>query len=273
MADAPVIRVEKDGLIGRIILCNARKRNSMGLTFQQDLRAAVADIESDPIIRVAILSAEGQSFCAGLDLMSLAMAEPALMSFPSPTADRPKIMKLIRDFQASITVVEKCAKPIIAAVQGHCIGGGLDLIAACDVRLCSEDAVFSLREARVAILADLGSLQRLPRIIGDGHTRQLAFTAEDIASERALRIGLVNDVYPDHESLLEAAQKMAEAIASNAPLMVQAAKEVLNFNRGRTVEESLEYVAARNHALMPSADLMEAIAAFAERRPPNFKGQ
>lgn len=273
MSDNKVVRVEIDGQIAKIILCNPKKLNSMGVTFQSDLIAAVTEVDQNSDVRAAVLFAEGKSFCAGLDLMSMAMVEPALMNVPSPAADKGKILKLIRDFQYSMTVIEKCKKPVIAAVHGHCIGGGLDLISACDVRIASKDAVFSLREAKVAIMADLGSLQRLPRIIGEGHTRQLAYTAEDIGAERALRINLVNDVYEDRGEVIAKALEMAKTIAENAPLCVQTSKEVMNWNRGRTIEDSLEYVAVRNQVLLPSEDLMEAVQSFMEKRKGNYKGR
>ncbi len=269
----PVIRVEKKGAIAHAILCNPKKLNAMGAGFQEDLSAAFEQIDLDDDIRVVVLSGEGRSFCAGLDLAAFATSEPVMMMIPPPTYTKPIVLQVIRRFQAAINSVEKCRKPVIAAIQGHCIGGGLDLAAACDIRLASADAVFSLRETRVAIMADLGSLQRLPHIIGEGHTRQLAYTAEDIDAERALKINLVNEVLENPDALLQRAMEMAETIAKNAPLSVQASKEVLNWGRGRNIDETLEYVAARNAALLPSEDLVEALSSFMERRDPNFKGR
>jgi enoyl-CoA hydratase len=154
-----------------------------------------------------------------------------------------------------------------------CIGGALDLVAACDIRLASKDATFSLREAKLGIIADVGSLNRIPAIIGQGNTREMAFTGKDIDAERALRIGLVNEIYPDRESCLAAARAMAEEIAATAPLAVQGAKEVLNYCKGKSVREGLEYVAARSALVLKSADLMEAVAAFMQKRKPDFKGR
>jgi enoyl-CoA hydratase len=159
---------------------------------------------------------------------------------------------------------------VIAAVTGWCIGGGVDLIAACDVRIATRDARFSVREVKVAMVADLGSLQRLPRIIGEGHTRELALTGKNIDADRALRIGLVNDVYEDEPRLLEAARAMAKEIAENPSVVVQGVKQVMNASAGKTVEEGLKYVALWNAAFLQSQDLGEALAAFAERRPPKF---
>ncbi len=269
---APVIRVDKIGKIAHVVLCNPEKRNSMGVRFQQDLRDAMKIVDEDDEIRAAVMRAEGKSFCAGLDLMAIAMVDPSLNAIPSPAGNKPKIHRIIRDFQESITTVETCRKPVIAAIHGHCIGGGLDLVAACDIRLAASDVVFSLREARVAIMADLGSLQRLPYIIGEGHTRQLAYTAEDFGLERAERIGLVNDGFDSHEALWAAADEMAERIALNAPLAVQTGKDVLNWGRGRSLSASLDYVAARNASIFPSEDLMEAIQSFMQKKEPDFKG-
>jgi enoyl-CoA hydratase len=176
-------------------------------------------------------------------------------------------------FQAAITAVAACPKPVIAAVHGYCIGGGVDLIAACDIRLASADAIFSVREAKVAIVADLGSLQRLPAIIGAGHLRELAFTGKDIDAERAQRIGLVNDVASDADEVLKAARELAREIAANSPIAVQGTKAVLAANEGRTVAEGLDYVATWNSAMLVSDDLVEAMTAFMERRPPTFTGR
>src|SRR5262249_44339692 len=160
-------------------------------------------------------------------------------------------------------------KPVIAAVGGWCIGGGLDLIAACDIRLCSQDARFSLREVKVAIVADLGSLQRLPRIIGEGNTRELALTGKDIDANRALRINLVNEAQHTQEALLEADRPPPRETAHNPPLVVQGIKRVMNYCAGKSVAEGLEYVAVWNSAFLQSEDLGEAMRAFAERRPPS----
>jgi enoyl-CoA hydratase len=159
-------------------------------------------------------------------------------------------------------------------VHGYCIGGGVDLIAACDIRLASDDAIFSVREAKIAIVADLGSLQRLPKLIGAGHVAELAFTGKDIDSERAKSIGLVNDVVPGGaDGVGKAARELAVEIAANSPLAVQGTKAVLAANDGRTVEEGLEYVAWWNSLYLRSDDLTEAMTAFFEKRAPRFTGR
>src|SRR5438132_1447337 len=179
----------------------------------------------------------------------------------------------VRLMQASITSVADCPKPVISAVHGYCIGGGIDLITACDIRLAAADAVFSVRETRIAIVADVGTLQRLPRIIPSGHVAELAFTGKDIGAERARQIGLVNDVLPDADAVIKAARELAAEIAANSPLTVQGVKAVLRASADRTVEEGLDYVAAWNMAYLQSDDLKEAVAAFLEKRPAVFRGE
>jgi enoyl-CoA hydratase len=175
--------------------------------------------------------------------------------------------------QDAITAVARCTKPVIAAVHGYCIGGGVDLVAACDIRLASADAVFSVREAKMAIVADLGSLQRLPAIIGAGHLAELAYTGKDISAERAKEIGLVNDLAADSDGVLKAARSLAAEIAANSPIAVQGTKAVLAANEGRTVAEGLDYVATWNAGMLASDDLTEAVTAFMEKRPPRFTGR
>jgi enoyl-CoA hydratase len=147
------------------------------------------------------------------------------------------------------------------------------LITACDIRLASREATFSLRETKIAIVADLGSLQRLPRIVGQGHAREMAFTGKDITAERARTIGLVNDVYDDKEALFAGATRLAKEIAANPPLAVRGAKAMLDYGEGKTVADGLEYVAVWNSAFLASEDLGEAMASFMEKRPPAFKGK
>jgi enoyl-CoA hydratase len=158
-------------------------------------------------------------------------------------------------------------------VQGACIGGGVDLITACDIRLCSADATFSVRETRIAMVADVGTLQRLPRIVGRGHAADLALTGRDIGADRAREIGLVNDVLSDADALHAAATETAALIAANSPLAVQGTKHVLRACEDRTVDEGLDYVAVWNAAFLVSDDLTEAMTAFFEKRPPTFTGR
>jgi enoyl-CoA hydratase len=175
--------------------------------------------------------------------------------------------------QASVTAVADCPLPVIAAVHGYCIGGGVDLIAACDIRLASADARFSVREAKVAIVADIGSLQRLPHIIGKGHVAELAYTGKDITAERAEAIGLVNGVSSDAAAVLVAAREMADEIAANSPMAVQGTKAVLAASEDRSVADGLDYVATWNAGHLASDDLREAMVAFMEKRPADFTGR
>lgn len=230
------------------------------------------DIQDDEDIRVAILAGEGKDFCAGIDLVSMVPEIPALESGDMSASAKKELFRALFPLQESISCLEKCSKPVICAFHGYCIGGGLDLGSACDIRLASEDAKISLREAAVAFIADVGSLQRVPHIVGQGIARELAFTAKFIDAKRAKEINLVNEIFPDKESLLKGAHKMALEIAMNSPLAVQGAKDVLNYCRGKSIADGLEYVAARSAMILPSDDMAETMKAFMEKRSPKFTG-
>ncbi|MFY9553345.1 MAG: crotonase/enoyl-CoA hydratase family protein, partial [Blastocatellia bacterium] len=224
--------------------------------------------------RVIVVRGDGDHFSYGIDLAAMMVdMGQHFGGRENLAAERTRLLDLVGDMQRAFDNVAACRKPVIAAINGWCVGGGLDLIAACDIRLCSADARFSLREVKVAIVADLGSLQRLPRIVGEGATRELAFTGKDIAATRALQIGLVSEVYETRDALLEAARKIARGIADNPPLVVQGIKRVLNYCADKSVADGLGYVAVWNSAFLQSADLAEAMTAFRERRPPQFKGK
>jgi enoyl-CoA hydratase len=272
MAELVSMRVERAVHVAVVTLLGPGKGNALGPDFWRELPLVFGELDADDDVRAIVLTGSGEHFSYGLDLPAMAPLWASLLADRALARPRTEFLGEVRRLQAAIGSVAACRKPVIAAISGWCIGGGLDLVAAADIRLASADAKFSIREVKVAIVADLGSLQRLAGIIGDGHLRELAFTGADIDATRAERIGLVNDVYPDRDAVLTAARDLADRIAANPPLVVQGAKDVLDVNRGQQVAAGLRYVAAWNAAFLPSDDLTEAVAAFAERREPKFTG-
>ncbi len=273
-----VVTVERTGHVAWVWLDRPDARNALGRSFFEELPRAFAQLSGDPEVRAVVVAARGPHFSVGLDLKEMGQlltgspTTAAGSARPSPAARAFAARQSIAVLQQAITAVADCPKPVVAAVHGFCIGGGVDLITACDIRLASADATFSVRETKVAIVADLGTLQRLPRIVGPGHAAELAFTGRDITAERAAAIGLVSSVLPDRDRLLEAASALAEEIAANPPLAVLGTKQVLRASAERSVAEGLDYVATWNAGMLQSADLAEAVAAFLEKRPPHFTG-
>ncbi|MEK6325429.1 MAG: crotonase/enoyl-CoA hydratase family protein [Acidobacteriota bacterium] len=268
------LKIEKNEGVAEIVLIGPGKGNAMGPDFWREMPEAFAELDRDEEGRAIIIRGEGDNFSYGLDLAAM-MGDMGrhFGGGENLAAERTRLLDLVVEMQKAFDSVAACRKPVIAAVSGWCVGGGVDLIAACDIRLCSADARFSLREVKVAIVADLGSLQRLPRIIGEGHTRELAFTGKDITAARAFQIGLVSDVYETRDEMLGAARTLAHEIAANPPLVVQGIKRVMNYCADKSVADGLGYVAVWNSAFLQSADLAEAMAAFRERRAPQFKGK
>jgi enoyl-CoA hydratase len=277
MTASDVFSVERDAdsHVATLWLDSPERRNAMGPDFWADLPRLMEELSGDDDVRAVVIAAKGPHFTVGLDLKTMGgtVAGGGSGSSQSSQAARASnLYKEVKRLQGSISAVADCPKPVIAAVHGYCIGGGVDLITAADIRLCSADAKFSVRETKIAIVADIGTLQRLPRVIAKGHVAELAYTGKDITAERAREIGLVNDVLPDFDGLIKAAQTMAAEIAANSPLVVQGTKQVLKACEDRTVEEGLDYVAVWNSAFLQSNDLVEALGAFMEKRPPNFTG-
>ena len=270
-----VLEIETDGPIATLWLNRPDKRNALGRDFWTDLPNAAEALSLDPALRVVVLAARGPHFSVGLDLKEMggSLGSTGSTKPTSRSASNYASYQQIRKMQDAITSLELLAIPVIAAIHGYCIGGGVDLVCACDIRLASADTIFSVREAKVAIVADMGTLQRLPKIIGQGHVNELALTAKDIPAKRAAKIGLVNHVAGDNfEDVLEAAYEMAHEIAANSPIAVQGTKAVLRANDGATLNEGLNFVAHWNAAYIQSNDLVEAMTAFVERRPADFKG-
>ena len=264
------VEVSDDGQIAEVVLIGPGKGNAMGPDFWRELPDVITALDEDPILRTILIRGDGTSFCYGLDLMAMG---PLFGDATGGAVDRTRFLETISRMQHAIDVVDETRKPVIAAIQGWCIGGGVDLVAACDIRVASADAKISVREVKVAIVADMGSLQRLPAIIGDAATRRLALTGEDIDAARARELGLVSDVYADQATLLTEARALARAIADNPPLVVQGVKRVMNASRDMSRKDGLAHVALWNAAFIATEDLGEAIAAFAEKRPPTFTGR
>jgi Delta3,5-Delta2,4-dienoyl-CoA isomerase len=269
------IRVDRNGPIVEVVLDRPEKLNAMTRAFFFEIKRAFEEIDADDGVRAAIVWAEGRHFTAGLDLkeaMGGVLGGANGGGGKSAAARNLGLYHEIRRLQDCFTAIERCRKPVIAAIHSKCIGGGLDLITACDLRLCSKDASFSIYETKIAIVADVGTLQRITPIVGKGVAREMAYTGKFLPSDRALASGLVNDVLEDKQTLLVAAREMAHEIASNSPMTVQGAKVVLNYSEQHSVEEGLEYVAQWNSSFLMTNDLGEAMQAFVEKRRPEFKG-
>jgi enoyl-CoA hydratase len=262
------VEIEVSDNIATLALARVESLNALNLEFTREIAGAVREVRAMDEVRVIIVKSDAREFCAGLDLkafttMGLDGSAKSNLEFPVKLAD----------LFDSCNVLDECPKPVIAAVHGMCVGGGLDIISACDIRLCTDDARFSLREAAIGLVADMGVLQRLPHIIGQGYTREMAYTARFFTAGDAARMGLVNAVYATRETMLEEARKLAASIVDNAPLAVQATKEVLNYSRHTDIRKGMTLALHKNMVLFTSHDLMEAVAAFREKRKPVFKGR
>jgi enoyl-CoA hydratase len=264
--------VEKAPPIAWVYLNRPEKRNAMGPAAWTEPVEIFAELDRDPEIRVVIVAGKGTCFSAGIDLMGMVPQLSELMDQNQTGGTKWKFLPKLRQLQDGISAIEQCRKPVIAAIHGHCVGAGLDMATSCDIRICSQGALFCLKEAAVGFVADVGVLQRLPLIVGQGHARELAYTARTISATRAKEIQLVNDVYSDPAALMAQAEELAHEIADNSPLAVQASKDVLNYCVGKSIDDGLKYVASVSANIIPSADLMEAINAFKEKRKPHFTG-
>lgn len=271
-SDYPFFEVETnpETRVAHLYLNRPEARNAMNWSYWRDLPLIVNELEADPEVRVVIVAARGKSFSTGLDLVDFFQQKQKTMQ-GAVADEREALYKMILEMQEGMNRMEQGENIYIAAAHRHCIGGALDLMAACDLRLASADASISLREAKVAIVADMGSLNRLPNIIGLGRTRMMAYTARDFSAEECKAMGLIEEVFDSREELMEGARKLAEEIAANSSIAVRGTKHVLNYAANHSVEDSLKYVATWNAAFLDSKDLREMFAAFQERRRPEFQ--
>jgi enoyl-CoA hydratase/carnithine racemase len=262
------VSIGREGGVAHVELVREDKLNAMDGDMFAAVGEAFRSLGADPSVRAILLSARGPHFTAGLDL------QYASSQFP-PTDDPGRAaearLRHIKWLQDTFTAAEEARPPVIAAIHGGCIGAGVDLATACDIRLTSADAFFQVAEVDVAITADLGTLQRLTHLVPDGIVRELAYTGRRMGAEEAARLGLVNRVEADRDSVVAAGLDLARTIAAKSPLAVAGAKMSLNYSRGRTVEEGLRHVALWNAGALVSADLTAAVQGRLSKQVPEFK--
>ena len=262
--------VKTEHHITQVAFNRADKANSLPLEAWNEMRQVFDHLDEDAETRVIILRGEGNTFCAGIDL-SLLMNLQSFQQQDCEGRKRENLRRFILNLQQSITSIEQCRKPVIAAIQGPCIGGGVDIVSACDMRFSTEDAYFCIKEIDMGLVADIGTLQRLPKIIAPGIMAELAYTGRNFYGPEAVEIGFVNKVLPDQEALMNHTLKLAQTIAAKPPLVVRGTKQMMLYTRDHSVTESLDYMATWNAAMLFSTDLMESFQSFMEKRKPEFK--
>jgi enoyl-CoA hydratase len=258
--------------IAHLVLSRPEKRNSMIPAFWDELPQIVEEIDRESKARVIVISSQGPHFSSGLDVSSFA-------SFDSGDAEAQRLARLqhgvrfmdtVERMQRSFSVLETCRMPVLAAIQGGCIGGGVDLATACDMRYTTENAFFTIFETNIGMTADVGTFPRIVKLIPEGVARELAYTGRRMPAAEAQQVGLVNRVYADHEALLAGVMEIATEIASKAPLAVYGCKRLINYSRDHSTADGLDYIGVWNASMLQREEIMEAMQANMQKRPGEF---
>lgn len=259
-----------DNHVAHLRFNRPQKYNSMSLEFWQEFPQAIAALDNDPLARVLVISGAGKHFCAGMDL---AVFTSGAIKRPKDPARRNEHMRqIVLQLQAIISSVENLRMPVLAVIQGGAIGGALDLACACDCRYMSEDAFVSIEEIRLGMAADLGTLQRLPKLIAPGLAKELAYTGRRMYSQEALTSGLVNQVFADAKAMLSEVMTLAQTMAQHSPLAVYGCKEMINYGLNHSTDDALKYQATwQAGMLQPEVDMMEAMVSKGQKRVPQYK--
>lgn len=255
--------------LAKVAFNRPEKANALDMLAWEEMRTIFELLDANPDIRCIILSGEGKHFCAGIDL-ALLLEFQSNVEHHCEGRKRESLRNLIVKLQESINAIERCRKPVLAAIHGGCLGGGVDIISACDMRYCSDDAYFAIKEVDMGLVADIGTLQRLPKLISAGLVAELAFTGRKLNAKEAASSGLVNKVLADKDKMLQVVTKIATTIATKSPLVIRGTKHILKYSRDHSVNDSLEYMATWNAGMLLSDDLTEAFKAATEKRKPEF---
>ena len=265
--------VELKNGIARLELCRPEKRNSMTREFWTELPEIVNQLHDEGEARVIVLTSTGPHFTAGMGLSVFAGSGAGEGEARSRELGRRRanLRSNVLHLQETFSCLERARMPVLAAIQGGCFGGGVDMISACDCRYATEDAFFVIQEINIGMTADVGTLQRLPKIIPEGVVRELAYTGARLDAQRAREIGLVNAVYADRESMISGVMDVAAQIAARSPLAVWGSKEMINYSRDHSVEDGLNYIATWQTGMFQGADMAEAFKAKSEKRDPEYE--
>ncbi len=263
-------KVTIDNKVAQVAFNRPEKANALNMASWQEMQQIFETLSGTKEVRVIVLSGEGKHFCSGIDL-ELLMSLKGFMGISCAGRKSEKVRELVQVLQTTVTAIEKCKKPVLAAIHKGCIGGGVDIITACDMRYCTDDAFFTIKEIDLGMVADVGTLQRLPKILSPGIVAEMAYTGRNVGGEEAKDIGLVNNTYASKEKMVEEVLKIATTIASKSPLSIRGTKEMLLYSRDHPVDDSLNYMTTWNAAMLLSDDLMEAFSAMMEKRKAEFE--
>lgn len=260
-------QITRDGPVAHLRLTRPEASNALDMGFWRTFGPAVTALDAAGDVRALVISGEGRNFCAGMDIS--VFSGGAILQTDT-AAQRQAFHQAARALQATLMRIEQVRFPVIAAVQGACVGAGLDMVAACDLRLVSQEAFFRIEEINIGMMADVGSLQRLPKALPEAVVRELAYLGTALTAERAERLGFVNAILPDPEALLAAALDMARAIAAKAPLAISGSKAAVVYARDHSVAEGLEWAALMQGSIWNTADILTAIQARASKKAGEF---
>ena len=265
-------QIDIENHIANLVLSRPNELNTMSRDFWVELGDVLEEINRDSEVRVVVMSSTGKHFCAGMDLSAFSNGVDNIPDDKKPDHARigEAVYRVAKELQEYISTLEKIRVPVIAAIHGGCIGGAVDLVTACDIRLASDDAFFCIQEINIGMAADVGTLQRLPKIIPDSKMREMAYTGRRMYSAEAKETGLVSDTYKSQEDMLKAANSLAKEIASKSPVAIYGLKAVMNYSRDHSVSESLEYNALWSGAMLSQKDMTEAMTANIEKRDASF---
>lgn len=257
------LELSVDEHVATVRLNRPDKANSISAVMWEELQRCFEWLDAEPAVRAVILAGNGKHFCSGIDL---AMFAGVHGESEDPARRAEHFRRIVLRLQENLSALEKCRKPVLAAIHNTCIGGGIDMTCCADMRYASEDAYFSIREIDIGMTADVGTLQRLPRIIPDGVVRELAYTGRDMDAEEAREVGFVNRVFEDRDTMMREVTEIARTIARKSPLAVRGSKEMLLYARDHSVAEGLNYVATWNAGMLSKMDLEAGITAQFEKK-------
>ncbi len=266
--------VEIADKVGHIKMNRPEKANSMIASFWNDLPAIVDEMSASGSVRAVVLSAEGKHFSSGMDL-SVFQSDPTLADGgsggPKHASRRgERFRSMAMDLQDSFTALERARMPVLCAIQGACVGGGIDMVSAADLRYASASAYFSIAEINIGMTADVGTLQRMPRLVAEGIVRELAYTGRRWTADEALAAGFVNQIFADHEALLSGVHEIAAEIASKSPMAIWGTKKSMQYSQEHSIADGLEYIANWNASMFDTDDMAEAFTAKVEQRAADF---